>query len=760
MFILKSDYGTAGDQQQAIDTLVNQIENGQERSVLLGVTGSGKTFAMANIIKRLQRPTLILSHNKTLARQLWQEMSDLFPENAVEYFVSYYDYYQPEAYIPGRDLFIDKELQMNERIEQERFSTVASLVSRPDVIAVGSVSIIYGLNPPEVFEQNHLRLCRGEVSDPQDIVNNLVGLQYRRTKGDLTRGDVRLRGETLDIWMPSRDDPLRIKFNWDGIEKIQVCEAVSWEVLDEIEEAWIHPREFYMTDEERFNEALIDIEEEMNERIKFYDKNGMDLESHRIEQRTKFDLEMLSEIGSCKGVENYSLHFDGRKKGERAYCLLDFFSTNARKFHGGKNNYLVIMDESHVTLPQVGGMYGGDFSRKKNLIDHGFRLPSAYDNRPLRIGEFQQMIPQMLYVSATPGERELRHLAEVTNQKVPVGLLHANSQGGAVPSAIKKGKEKRTMEEVLSEIDGIAKMEIRPTGLLDPKIQVRPTEGQVQDLLSMINQKVKLNQRTLVTVLTIKFAEEISEYLQRMGVKAHYLHSEIDTLERTEIIKALRIGHIDVIVGINLLREGLDIPEVSLVAIFDADKQGFLRNERALLQTIGRASRNEYGEVILYADSISPAMEAAISQTISRRGRQEKYNLENNIIPKTIQKSIPVMGLEIEDLMAGVAGKGEKGGRKLVGKIPKKKGIAALTNKFDLGVGAWTSGNSLVDNISQPSLEEGQDNYHKVMEDGVSEKLIKKLSKEMKQAAERLDFERAADIRDRIYQIKNATDSK
>jgi excinuclease ABC subunit B len=758
MFVLKSDYGTAGDQQQAVDKLVEQIESGQERCVLLGVTGSGKTFAMANIIKKIQRPTLILSHNKTLARQLWQEMSDLFPENAVEYFVSYYDYYQPEAYIPGRDLFIDKELQMNERIEQERFSTVASLVSRPDVIAVGSVSIIYGLNPPEVFEQNHLRLCTGEDSDPQNIVHDLVGLQYRRTKGDLTKGDVRLRGEILDIWMPSRDDPLRIRFNWEGIEKIQVCEAVSWEVLDEIEEAWIHPREFYMTDEERFNDALRDIEDEMDERIRYYDSKSMELESHRIEQRTKFDLEMLSEVGSCKGVENYSLHFDGREKGQRAYCLLDFFSRNASKFHGGKSNYLVIMDESHVSLPQVGGMFGGDYSRKKNLIDHGFRLPSAYDNRPLKIKEFQELIPQMLYVSATPGERELRHLAEITNQAVPEGLSHVSSGGGAIPSEIKKSKEKRTMQQVLSEIDGIVKMEIRPTGLLDPKIEVRPTEGQVQDLLGVINEKIKLNQRILVTVLTIKFAEEISEYFQRMGVKAHYLHSEIDTLERTEIIKALRIGHIDVIVGINLLREGLDIPEVSLVAIFDADKQGFLRNERALLQTIGRASRNEDGEVILYADTISPAMEAAIEQTISRRSRQNKHNLANNITPKTIKKSIPKMGLEIEDLMSGVAGKGEKGGRKLVGKIPKK-GINALTNKFDLGVGAWSSNNSLVENISQPNWIDEETNNFDDSKNEELEKIIKKLKKEMKQAAERLDFERAATIRDRIYQMKNTTDS-
>jgi len=758
MFILKSDYGTAGDQQQAIDKLVEQIEGGQERCILLGVTGSGKTFAMANIIQRIQRPTLILSHNKTLARQLWQEMSDLFPDNAVEYFVSYYDYYQPEAYIPGRDLFIDKELQMNERIEQERFSTVASLVSRPDVIAVGSVSIIYGLNPPEVFEQKHIRLCVGETADPQDIVRELVGLQYRRTNGEITRGDVRLRGEILDLWMPSRDDPLRIRFNWDSIEKIQICESISWETLDEIEEAWIHPREFYMTDEDRFNEALKDIEKEMEKRINYFNSKDMELESHRIEQRTKFDLEMLTEVGSCKGVENYSLHFDGRESGQRAYCLLDFFATNADKFHGGENNYLVIMDESHVTLPQVGGMYGGDYSRKKNLIDHGFRLPSAYDNRPLKIGEFQELIPQMLYVSATPGERELRHLAEINKQKIPDGLLHVKSKGGGGLADIEKPKERPTMENILSEINGIAKMEIRPTGLLDPKIEVRPTEGQVQDLLSLINEKILLNERVLVTVLTIKFAEEVSEYLQRMGIKAHYLHSEIDTLERTEIIKALRIGHIDVIVGINLLREGLDIPEVSLVAIFDADKQGFLRNERSLLQTIGRASRNENGSVVLYADTISPSMEAAISQTIDRRERQSKYNGQHGITPKTIKKLMPKMDIGIDDLVKGIAGKGEQGGKRLVAKVSRKKGIDALKKKFGIGAGVWKSNNSLLDNVSQPEFVNAGNIEEENIDNNELGILIDKLTKEMHQAAERLDFERAASIRDRIYHFNNTAD--
>ena len=757
MFRLHAEYDTAGDQQQAIDQLVEQLEAGQERCVLLGITGSGKTFAMAKVIESLQIPTLILSHNKTLARQLWQEMSELFPENAVEYFVSYYDYYQPEAYIPGRDLYIDKELQMNERIEQERFSTVASLVSRPDVITVGTVSIIYGLNPPEVFEQNHLRLAVGDQADPQDVVRQLVGLQYRRTTGEIARGDIRLRGEVLDVWMPSRDDPLRIRFGWDGIERIQVCEAVSWEPLDDFEEAWIHPREFYMTSEERFNQALEDIEAELNDRLEWFNSNDMELEAHRQEKRTKFDLEMLNEIGSCKGVENYSMHFDGRQRGERSYCLLDFFSMCAEKYHGGPDRYLVVMDESHVTLPQVTGMHGGDFSRKKNLIDHGFRLPSAYDNRPLRIDEFQKLVPQMMYVSATPGERELRHLAEITGQGIPEGLLHVQGGGGARAAEWDKPRERVMMEGMLGQIEGIARMEIRPTGLLDPGIEVRATAGQVQDLEDEIRKRIEVNERVLVTVMTIKFAEEVAEYLNRQGFKAHHLHSEIDTLERTEIIKALRIGHIDIIVGINLLREGLDIPEVSLVAIFDADKEGFLRNERSLLQTIGRASRNEHGSVILYADSVSLAMEAAISQTLARRSMQSAHNEEHGIVPQTIRKALPVMGEEVEDLLSGVAGKGKRGGRRMVGKAPGKRGLEGLAQKFGLGAGVWNSSDSVLENVSQPDWVAAA--YEAVTNDegGDTAKLIVRLEKEMRQAAARLDFERAAQLRDRIFQLESAS---
>ena len=758
MFRLTSDYATAGDQQQAIDKLVDQIQSGQERCVLLGVTGSGKTFAMANIIQILQMPTLILSHNKTLARQLWQEMSELFPENAVEYFVSYYDYYQPEAYLPNRDLYIDKELQMNERIEQERFSTVASLVSRPDVIAVGTVSTIYGLNPPEVFQDRHLQLHVGQKIEPREAVTELVALQYRRVSGDLSRGDIRLRGEVLDIWMPSRDDPIRVRFGWDGVERLQVCEAVSWEPLDDIEEAWIHPREFYMTDEDRFATALENIEEELEERASWFESKGRDLEAHRIEQRTKFDLEMLRELGSCKGVENYSRHFDGRGVGDRPYCLLDFFSTNAESFQGDKNRYLVIMDESHVTLPQVGGMYSGDLARKKNLVEHGFRLPCAYDNRPLRIDEFQDLIPQMLYVSATPGEREFRHLAEVTGQEVPRQLLHVPSRGGAGTKDTEKREGSGSIETVVNSIDGIAQMEIRPTGLLDPNIEVRSTEGQVQDLLSEINQRIERDERVLVTVLTIKFAEEVSEYLQGVGIKAHYLHSEIDTLERSEIIKALRLGHIDVIVGINLLREGLDIPEVSLVAIFDAAAQGFLRNERSLLQTIGRAARNSEGNVILYADTISPAMEGAIRQTLERRKRQQEHNERHGITPETIRKSLPTLGEESSDLLAGVAGKGIRGGRRLVAKKQGKKDINTFVKKFDLGTGSWSSSDSVLELISQPEY----DMFDPMEESPESEmdqndRVISRLEKEMKAAASRLDFERAALIRDRITELREAT---
>jgi excinuclease ABC subunit B len=736
-FELCSEYGPAGDQEKAIEKTLSQLKNSQSRCVMLGVTGSGKTFAMANIIESLNIPTLILSHNKTLSRQLWQEMSSLFPSNAVEYFVSHYDYYQPEAYLPKRDLYIEKELSLNERIEQERFSTVASLVSRPDVLVVATVSAIYGLNPPETFLQQHARIHVGQQVEPHDVVKELVALQYRRVTGEISRGELRLRGEVLDLWMPSRDDPLRIQFDLDGIIRIQVCESVSWEAVDEVEEVWVHPKEFFMTSPERFERAMDDIEFELQERLDFFEKAGMDLESHRLETKTRYDLDMLREIGHCRSVENYSMHFDGRKHGERPYCLLDFFSACAKTFHGSKEKFLVIMDESHVTLPQLGGMYHGDKARKDNLIEHGFRLPSAADNRPLKNHEFQSLVPQLLYVSATPGERELKQLCECTDQ--------------LMPEQDPKEKRKPLLKDALGEIQGISTMEIRPTGLLDPRIEVRPTEGQVQNLLDEINDCTRRSERVLVTVMTIKFAEEVADYLQRMGIKAHYLHSEIDTLERSEIIKALRIGHIDVIVGINLLREGLDIPEVSLVAIFDADKEGFLRNERSLLQTIGRASRNENGKVILYADSMGRAMESAITQTIERRQRQISHNEKFGIVPKTIVKPLPVMGMEAEQLLAGTAGKGVTGGKRFVGgnagQVTKSR-ANDLVKRFDLGAGLW--GDDVLSNLSQPNSD---DIEFQSLGDDLT---IERLKKEMILAAERLEFEKAAQLRDRIFQLENS----
>ncbi|MBT7960600.1 MAG: DEAD/DEAH box helicase family protein [Euryarchaeota archaeon] len=761
---LHSEFQPSGDQPKAIEKLISQLENGQERSVLLGVTGSGKTYAMAQVIQHLNIPTLIISHNKTLARQLYQEMAGYFPENAVDYFVSHYDYYQPEAYLAKRDLYIDKELSINERIEQERFAAVASLVTRPDCVIVSSVSCIYGLNPPETFLEYHVRVHVGQHIETSDLLRELIVLQYKRTTVDLSRGECRLRGEVLDVWMPSRDDPLRIQFDFDGVTKIQVCDPVTWEVLDSLDEAWIHPKEFFMTSPERYEAALGSIEDELDDRIAHYSSLGHELERHRIEQRTRYDLEMIREIGHCQSMENYSLHFDGRERGQRPYCLLDFFAACAKQFHGNPDKFLVIMDESHVTLPQVGGMYYGDRSRKESLIEHGFRLPTAADNRPLKIPEFQKLIPQMVYVSATPGERELRHLCEITGQSLPNGLLHAKSGGGAGQAdRDKKHPDSESLYHMVQHIDGIAKMEIRPTGLLDPEIEVRPTSGQVADLLSEINIRIERGERTLVTVLTIKFAEEVSQYLNQMGVKAHYLHSEIDTIERTEIINALRIGHIDVIVGINLLREGLDIPEVSLVAIFDADRQGFLRNERSLLQTIGRAARNVNGHVLLYADSMSPAMRASIQQTLERRERQQASNEANGVTPKTIQKALPKMNSDIDDLIAGTS-TSKDGTRRLIAKKGGRK-EGDWAQKLNLGAGAWAAGdgqdgssgqntnNSIQKSIIQLTYDE-PDDVLSGLEPSQIQDLLGELRSAMKEAAKNLDFEEAARLRDRVFELE------
>ncbi len=760
-FELHAEFSPDGDQPKAIEDLISQLEDGQERCILLGVTGSGKTFAMAHVIQKLNVPTLIMSHNKTLARQLHQEMAGYFPKNAVEYFVSHYDYYQPEAYLAKRDLYIDKELSINERIEQERFAAVASLVTRPDCVVVSSVSCIYGLNPPETFLEYHVRCAVGQTIETSDLLRELIELQYRRTTTDLNRGECRVRGEVIDVWMPSRDDPLRIVFDFDGIKSIQICDPVTWEALDELDEAWIHPKEFFMTSPERFEAALESIETELNARSKYYAREGRELERYRIEQRTEYDLEMLREIGHCQAIENYSLHFDGRERGQRPYCLLDFFAACANQFHGNPEKFLVIMDESHVSLPQVGGMYHGDRSRKESLIEHGFRLPTAADNRPLKIPEFQSLVPQMVYVSATPGERELRHLCEITGQTLPKGLEHATSGGGAGPAdRDKKHPEAESMYDMLQAIDGIAKMELRPTGLLDPEIEVRPTAGQINDLLTEINARIEQSQRCLVTVLTIKFAEEVAAYLNRMGVKAHHLHSEIDTIERTEIINALRHGHIDVIVGINLLREGLDIPEVSLVAIFDADRQGFLRNERSLLQTIGRAARNQEGKVLLYADGFSPAMEAAIRQTLERRERQHANNLALGITPKTIVKALPVMGDTTDGLIAGTTTAAD-GSRRLIAKKGGRKD-GDWAQRLNVGAGSWGSDREERDSPTEKSNIQLESYDSNAPANSLSpherSELLNELRAEMETAARSLDFEQAARLRDRIYELERLDD--
>jgi len=626
---------------------------------------------------------------------------------------------------------------------------------------VSSVSCIYGLNPPETFLEHHLRCHVGQAIETSDLLKELIELQYRRTTSDLSRGECRVRGEVVDVWMPSRDDPLRIVFDFDGITSIQICDPVSWDVLDQLEEAWIHPKEFFMTSPERFEAALASIEHELNQRSKWFANQGRELERYRLEQKTEYDLEMLREIGHCQSVENYSLHFDGREPGQRPYCLLDFFAACANQFHGDPSKYLVIMDESHVSLPQVGGMYHGDKSRKDSLIEHGFRLPTAADNRPLKLPEFQSLVPQMVYVSATPGERELRHLCEITGQAVPNGLLHAPSGGGARgPDLAKKHPDAESMYDMLQRIRGIAKMELRPTGLLDPEIEVRPTAGQINDLLTEINARIERSERCLVTVMTIKFAEEVAGYLNQMGIKAHHLHSEIDTIERTEIINSLRWGHIDVIVGINLLREGLDIPEVSLVAIFDADRQGFLRNERSLLQTIGRAARNENGKVLLYADGVSPAMQAALQQTLERRQRQQANNEALGIVPKTIVKALPAMGETEDALIAGTTTSGD-GSRRLVARKGGRRD-GDFAQRLNLGAGAWASSggyeHSIENSKSQLTYDEADDpGVDLSPEDRAA--LIEELRNAMEEAAKALDFEQAARLRDRIHELEHWNDT-
>jgi excinuclease ABC subunit B len=655
-FQIVADVRPTGDQPQAIEKLVEGLSEGKRFQTLLGVTGSGKTFTMANIIERVNRPTIVLAHNKTLAAQLYAEFKEYFPHNAVEYFVSYYDYYQPEAYVPRTDTFIEKDSDINEEIDKLRHAATRALLTRRDVIIVASVSCIYGLGSPEEYAQTVVSLRRGNQARRDKIVRHLIDIQYDRNDMTLVRGSFRVRGDTLEVFPAYEDIALRVEFFGDEIERIVEVDPLTGELLVERLEVDIYPAKHFVTTEDKLRAAIRDIEQELEERIQELDAQGKMLEAARLRQRTMYDLEMLQETGYCAGVENYSMHLSRRKPGEQPSTLMDYFP----------DDFLLFVDESHISLPQVRGMYAGDRARKDVLVEHGFRLPSARDNRPLTFAEFERMSKQAIFVSATPGPYEQEH-----------------------------------SEAVIQQV-------IRPTGLIDPAISVRPTRGQIDDLLAEINVRVAAGQRALVTTLTKRMAEDLADYLKEMGVRTHYLHSEIDTLERVEILRDLRLGVYDVVVGINLLREGLDLPEVSLVAILDADKEGFLRSEGSLIQTIGRAARHVDGQVIMYADTMTRSMKAAIDETYRRRAVQMEHNEQHGIVPRGIVK-------EIKDITERVRAVAEEHAGYSTG---DKSGIIAEIPRDELA------------------------------------RMIKELETQMKGAARDLEFEKAALLRDQIIELR------
>lgn len=648
-FRLVSKFKPMGDQPEAIDKLVKGFQRGKKEQTLLGVTGSGKTFTMANIIEKINKPTLVIAHNKTLAAQLHGEFKEFFPDNAVEYFVSYYDYYQPEAYVPSTDTYIEKDSDINAEIEKLRHSATAALGERKDVVIVASVSCIYGLGSPVDYENQVLSLRTGKEISRDDILKKLVEIQYDRNDIAFDRGSFRVRGDVVDIFPAGSENAVRIELFGDEIESIKEINPLTGDIMGIRNHVAVYPASHYVTTRENLELAIDDIFEELSDRVKWFNANNKLLEAQRIDQRTRYDIEMLKEIGRCKGIENYSRHINRLKGGERPYTLIDYF----------QEDFLIIIDESHAMLPQLRAMYAGDRSRKSSLVDYGFRLPSALDNRPLQFEEFERIKDKVLYVSATPSAYEKERAGGVSAEQV-----------------------------------------IRPTGLLDPKIDIVPTVGQIDHLIGEINKETKSGNKVLVTTLTKKMSEALTDYLRGAGIRVRYLHSEIDTLERLEIIRDLRLGTFDVLVGINLLREGLDIPEVSLVAILDADKQGFLRTETSLIQTIGRAARNANGRVIMYADEISPAMDSAIKETERRRSIQQKFNEENGITPKTIEKAVR----EVIEATKSIEEKEEK------------KPIEMTKRE-------------LID-------------------------FVKKLEKEMKEAAGNLEFERAALLRDKVFEYK------
>ncbi|MEK3887911.1 excinuclease ABC subunit UvrB [Bacillus sp. FSL K6-3431] len=652
-FELVSRYQPAGDQPRAIKQLIEGLNEGRKYQTLLGATGTGKTFTISNVITDINKPTIVIAHNKTLAGQLYSEFKEFFPNNAVEYFVSYYDYYQPEAYVPQTDTFIEKDASINDEIDKLRHSATSSLFERRDVIVIASVSCIYGLGSPEEYREHVLSIRTGMEIERNQLLRKLVDIQYARNDIDFQRGTFRVRGDVVEIFPVSRDEQcIRVEFFGDDIDRIREVDALTGEVMGEREHVAIFPASHFVTREDKLKVAIENIEKELDEQLLIMRENNKILEAQRLEQRTRYDLEMMREMGFCSGIENYSRHLTLRPAGATPYTLLDYFP----------DDFQIVVDESHATLPQIRGMYNGDQARKQVLVDHGFRLPSALDNRPLKFEEFQKHINQIMFVSATPGPFELEHTPDMVQQI------------------------------------------IRPTGLLDPVIDIRPIEGQIDDLLGEINERISRNERVLITTLTKRMSEDLTDYLKEVGIKVQYLHSDIKTLERIEIIRDLRLGHYDVLVGINLLREGLDIPEVSLVAILDADKEGFLRSERSLIQTSGRAARNANGQVIMYADKMTDSMIKAISETKRRRSIQEAYNIEHGITPMTIQK-------EVRDVIRATVA-AEDGSEYTTQGKPKK-----YTKKE-------------------------------------REKLISSMEKEMKEAAKALDFEHAAQLRDAILELK------
>jgi excinuclease ABC subunit B len=652
-FEISSDFQLTGDQPQAVDRLVEGLQKGFPRQTLLGVTGSGKTFTMANVIARMGRPALVMSHNKTLAAQLYAEFKEFFPNNAVEYFVSYYDYYQPEAYVPSKDMYIEKDADINEEIDKLRHAATKSLLERRDVIIVASVSCIYGLGEPEEYKSFVLTLEKGKDYPRREVLKHLVDMQYERNDMEFTRGKFRVRGDTLEILPAYEEMGLRFEFFGDTVERIATLDPLTGELLSEMDKVDIYPAKHFVTSHDKLQKAIESIRQELAERMSSLKAQGKLLEAARLESRTNFDLEMLQEAGYCSGVENYSRHLAGRAPGSAPWTLLDYFP----------KDFITLIDESHMSIPQIRGMYHGDFSRKQTLVDFGFRLPSALDNRPLNFEEFNQRMNQVIYTSATPADYELNVSRQVVEQLV------------------------------------------RPTGLLEPTMEVRPTKGQIDDLLDEIKKRTAVRQRCLVTTLTKKLAEKLADYLIEMGIKSHYLHSEMDTFERVEVLRDLRLGVYDVVVGINLLREGLDLPEVSLVAILDADKEGYLRSEQALVQTMGRAARHIEGHVIMYADTVTGSMQRAMDEIKRRRGIQEEYNKEHGITPQGIKKAIK----DITERVRAAAGVSEEHAEY-----------------------------SAIGNMSREDKA----------------RLVDELEKQMKKAAKNLDFERAALLRDRIVELR------